>query len=72
MEQKLAEEVNKLKQRVIMLEKIVTNQIEIEELSEEDLTKEERKELERTLRYIKEGRTDKFLSLEELKRRLRL
>lgn len=32
----------------------------------------EREKVERTLKYIKEGRTDKFLSLEELKRRLRL
>jgi DNA invertase Pin-like site-specific DNA recombinase len=72
MEQKLVEEVNELKQRVVMLEKIVTSLIEIEEVSSKNLTKKERKELERTLKYVKEGRADKFMSLEELRRRVSL
>jgi hypothetical protein len=72
MEQKLVEEVNELKQRIIMLEKIVISLIEIEEVSSKDLTRKERKELERTLKYAREGRADKFMSLEELRRRISL
>ena len=55
-----------------MLEKIVTGLIEMEELSSKDLTKKERKELERTLKYINKGRTDKFMTLGELRTRLKL
>jgi hypothetical protein len=68
----LAHEVKEIKQRLIILEKVVTSLIEIEEVSPKNLTKEERRRLERTLSYIREGRHDKFMSLSEFERKLNL
>jgi len=72
MEQKIAHEVEEIKHRLIVLEKVVTSLIEIEEVSPKNLSKEERKHLERTLSYIREGRYDKFMSLDEFEKRLNL
>lgn len=70
MEQKLIKEVNKLKQRMIMLEKTVTNLIEIEEVNPKNLTKDEKKNLRRTLKNINKGKFEKFISLEDLKKKI--
>ncbi|MCX6821594.1 MAG: hypothetical protein NTW30_02325 [Candidatus Aenigmarchaeota archaeon] len=72
MEQKLAHEVEKLKHRVIVLEKVVTSLVEIEEFSPKNLSRQEKRHLERTLRYIREGRHDKFMGLDEFERKLNL
>ncbi len=72
MEQKLTHEVEEIKHRLIILERIVTSLIEIEEVSPKNLTKEERRHLERTLSCIREGRNDKFMSLDEFERKLNL
>lgn len=72
MEEKLTHEVEEIKHRLIVLEKVVTSLIEIEEVSPKNLSKEERRHLERTLSYIRSGRTDKFMSLDEFERKLNL
>ena len=54
------------------MEKVVTSLIEIEEVSPKNLTKEERGHLKRTLSYMRKGRHDKFMSLDEFERRLNL
>lgn len=70
MEQKLAHDVEEIKHRLVVLEKVVTSLIEIEEVSPENLPKEERRHLERTLSHIREGRHGKFMSLDEFERKL--
>lgn len=56
----------------VRLEKLMTMLMEIEEVTPEKLTKRERNHLERTSRYLREGRTDKFMSLEEFQQSLGL
>lgn len=64
--------MNELKQRLVVLEKIVTGLIEIEEVSLKNLTKEEKKQLEKTLKYMSKGESEKFMSLEDLGKKLGL
>lgn len=71
-QQQLTHEIKELKHRLVMLEKMVTILIEIEEVSPANLTKKERSHLERTSRCLREGRADKFMNLEEFQRRLGL
>jgi len=45
MEQKIAHEVEEIKHRLIVLEKVVTSLIEIEEVSPKNLSKQEKRHL---------------------------
>lgn len=71
-QQELTQEVEELKDRVATLERVMGMLMEVEEVSPENLTKRDRAHLERTSRYLREGRSNKFVTLEEFQKRLGL
>ena len=72
MKQDLIEDVKTLKQRVFLIEKLVINMIGIEEINLKKLSAGEKRSLKRTLGYIREGKSDKFMDLEDLRKNLNL
>lgn len=64
----LINEVEELKERMIVLEKIVVSLITLEKISEKDLTASQRKLLRESLEDIKKRKYDNFLSLEDVKK----
>lgn len=70
--EKLEHEVGQLKKEIIgirrMVVTIVKEPIIIEQLSEERLTKKEKKLMNEALDDLRKGRKDRFVSLDELKR----
>lgn len=67
----LKHKIQQLEKRVSLLEKIASNFIEIEKVTPKDLTKEESKLLKETSEDIKHKRWNRFMTLEELERKLR-
>lgn len=66
----LAHEVEELKHKVVTLEKLVLTMVSVEKISRKDLTKEQRILFDETLDDIMNKRYDRFLSFEELKKRI--
>ena len=64
-------EIDELKERISSLEKVVLTLVSIEKISRKDLTKSQKDLLKKTLDDIKHKRHGKFMSLDQLKRKLR-
>lgn len=66
----LAHEVEELKHKVVVLEKLVFTMVSVEKVSRKDLTKEQVNLLDETLDDIINKRHDRFISFEDFKKRL--
>lgn len=64
----LAHEVEELKHKVVVLEKLVLTMVSVEKISRKDLTKEQKSLLDETLDDIRNNRLDRFISFEEFKK----
>lgn len=71
--EKLEHEIGQLKREIIGIRRMVVTMVKepivIEQLSEDMLTKKEKKLMNETLDDLRKGRKDKFMGLDELKKR---
>jgi chromosome segregation ATPase len=73
--ERLEKEISQLKEEMISIKKmiaVVKEPIIIERLNEESLTKEERRLMEEALEDFRKKRKEKFLTLEEFKKSIKL
>ncbi len=66
----LAHEMEELREKVVVLEKLVLTMVSIESISRRDLTKQQINLLDETLDDIRNNRHNKFISFEQLKTRV--
>ncbi|TRZ54044.1 hypothetical protein D4Q76_03310 [archaeon] len=66
----LAHEMEELKGRVVMLERLVLTMVSVEKISRKDLTKEQRTLFDETLDDIMNKRYGRFISFEQFKKRV--
>jgi len=66
----LAHEMEELREKVVVLEKLVFTMVSVEKISRKDLTKEQINLLDETLGDIRNNRHDKFISFDEIKERV--
>ncbi len=64
----LAHEVEELRHKVVILEKLVFTMVSVEKISRKDLTKEQINLLDETLDDIINKRHDRFISFEDFKK----
>jgi|FaiFalDrversion3_1042247.scaffolds.fasta_scaffold03632_2 hypothetical protein len=73
--ERLEKEINQLREEITSIKKrvvLVKEPIIIERLNEEFLTKEERRLMEEALEDFRKKRKEKFLTLEEFKKSIKL
>jgi hypothetical protein len=73
--ERLEKEINQLREEMISIKKmiaVVKEPIIIERLNEKSLTKEERRLMEEALEDFRKKRKEKFLTLEEFKKSIKL
>jgi len=72
--EKLEHEIGELKREIIGIRRMVVTMVKepimIEQLSEEKLTKKEKKLMKEALDDLRKGRKDKFVSLDELRKKV--
>lgn len=66
----LAHEVEELRHKVVILEKLVFTMVSVEKVSRKDLTKAQTLLLDETLDDIRNKRYDRFISFDEFKNRV--
>ena len=72
--EKLEHEIGQLKREIIGIRRMAVTMVKepivIEQLSEEKLTKKERTLMNEALEDLRKGRKDKFVSLDELRKKV--